>query len=55
MLGCVTDGSACILVCSPWQGTRAALTAVMYHCKKFDEDLGDFRTYAGKGGALPEP
>mmetsp|Transcript_24403 Transcript_24403/g.63381 ORF Transcript_24403/g.63381 Transcript_24403/m.63381 type:complete len:240 (-) Transcript_24403:173-892(-) len=29
-------------------GTRAALTAVMYHCKKFDEELGDFRTYAGK-------
>mmetsp|Transcript_12714 Transcript_12714/g.35758 ORF Transcript_12714/g.35758 Transcript_12714/m.35758 type:complete len:260 (-) Transcript_12714:343-1122(-) len=27
-------------------GTRAALTSIMYHCKKFDAELGDFREYA---------
>ena len=28
------------------QGTRAALTAILYHVKKFDAELGDFREYA---------
>lgn len=28
-------------------GTRAALTAILYHCKNLDTELGDFRSYAG--------
>jgi hypothetical protein len=28
------------------QGTRAALTVILYYVKKFDAELGDFREYA---------